>query len=182
MPPAPPARAAAVPKGKRVKIRVDRHRLRLGGQLRVTGKVRGGVAAGAHVRVLARTKHGQWRRLRRKPVNADGTFGTWPRLLRSVSISRAGRVHRLALRGLHLGRHTRLIRIRAVVTRAGRSNVVRVRIVPRRAHSAHSKRKAAAHHKRKAKQRKGAQHRKRHHKHTHHKRAHHPRVEHFSYA
>src|SRR6185437_6858907 len=79
VPPAPPAQKASVPKGKRnrVRISVDRHRLRLGGQLRVTGTVRGRVAPGAHVRVLVRTRHGNWRRLRRKPVNPDGTFATW---------------------------------------------------------------------------------------------------------
>jgi hypothetical protein len=102
---------------------------------------------GAHVRVLLRTRHGHWRRLRRKPVNADGTFATWPRLLRSVGISRFGRVHRFALRNLHLSRHTRLVRIRAVATHAGRSNVIRVRIRPRRPHAPRSAKK---HHRKRA--------------------------------
>jgi hypothetical protein len=176
VPPAPPAHKASVPKGKRTRVTIDvnRHRLRLGGQLRVTGKVRGRVAPDAHVRVLVRSGHGKWRRLRRKPVNGDGTFGTWPRLLRTVTASRAGEVHRYTLRGLHLGRHTRLIRMRAVVTRAGRSNVVRVRVRLHPARAAHHKREKAVHHKRKT-------HHKR--KAKKHKRAgRHKRVEHFSYA
>jgi hypothetical protein len=75
-----------------------------------------------------RTAGGKWRRLRRKPVNADGTFATWPRYLRSVRAARAGKVRPYKLRNLHLSRRARVIRIRAVVTGAGRSNVVRVRL------------------------------------------------------
>jgi hypothetical protein len=154
--PPPPAEKASVPRKKvrRVTLSVDRHRLALGGQLRVTGKVRGRLAARAHVRVMLRTRHGHWRRLRRKPVNADGTFATWPRLLRSVSVSRVGRIHRLTLRNLHLSRHTRLIRLPAVDPRAGRSNVVRVRLRVRRSHAAakHRARRQdhRAHHKQRA--------------------------------
>jgi hypothetical protein len=136
VPPSPPpanATRAKKKKGKRVRIGVDRRSLRLGGQLRLSGKVRGTVRRGAHVRVQVRTAGGKWRRLRRKPVNADGTFGTWPRYLRSVRAARAGKLHRYKLRNLHLSRRARVIRIRAVVTGAGRSNVVRVRLRPRRA-------------------------------------------------
>jgi hypothetical protein len=184
VPPTPPAEKANVPKSKRkrVTISVDRHRLRLGGQLKVTGKVRGRVVAGAHVRVLFRTRHGEWRRLRRKPVNADGTFATWPRLLRTVTASRAGKINRYTLRGLHIGRHTRLIRMRAVVTRAGRSNVVRVRIRLRPAPTARH-RKAAVHRNRTHQGRHATHNRQRHRKRAHGKRSHRKqRAEQFVYA
>jgi len=72
------------------------------------------------VRIQVRTRHGHWRRLRRKPPNADGTFGTSARLTRGYRLSR-----------LRLGRHTRLLLIQATVARAGKSNVVRVRLVKR---------------------------------------------------
>ena len=134
-PAAPPARSTTAKKkkrGKRVRISVNRRSLRLGGQLRLSGKVRGTVRRGAHVRVQVRTAGGKWRRLRRKPVNADGTFATWPRYLPSARAARAGKARRYKLRNLHLTRRARVIRIRAVVTGAGRSNVVRVRLRPGR--------------------------------------------------
>jgi hypothetical protein len=100
--------------GKRrpVVLRADRHRLRRGARLHLTGKVRG-AAPGARVRLQVRARAGHWRRIRGKRVNADGSFA-------------------FILRNRDLGRRARMIRIRAVAARAGRSNVVRVRLVPRR--------------------------------------------------
>jgi hypothetical protein len=117
-----PAPAAGAPvsgkkRGKRgrVVIHADKHRLRLGGKLHLSGRVRGAVPKRAHVRIHVRSRHGQWRRLRRKPPHADGSFATSARF-----------------RDLALSRRTRVILIRAVIDRAGKSNVVRVRLVPRR--------------------------------------------------
>jgi hypothetical protein len=139
--PVPPAQSPAKStqerkngkRGKRVRISVNRRSLGLGGQLRISGKVRGKVRPDARVRFQVRTAASNWRRLRRKPVNADGTFATWPRFLRAVRAARAGKAKRFKLRDVHLSQRTRVIRIRAVVTGAGRSNVVRVRLKYRRA-------------------------------------------------
>ena len=131
VPPAgPPASAAKErrKRGKRVRISVNRRNLRLGGQLRISGRVRGAVRRDARVRFQVRTAGGKWRRLRRKPVNADGTFATWPRFVRAVRAARAGKPRRFKLRDVHLSRNARVVRIRAVLTGSGRSNVVRVRL------------------------------------------------------
>jgi hypothetical protein len=107
----PESAQGASGKRRRVVLRADRGRLRLGERLRLTGNVRG-AARLAQVRIQIRTRGGNWRRLRRKRVNADGSFA-------------------FILRNRDLGRHARVIRIRAVAARAGKSNVVRVRLVPR---------------------------------------------------
>jgi hypothetical protein len=116
-------------KQRRVVLRVTPRRLSLGRTLRLSGRVRGTVPKHARVRIQVGTRRGPWRPLRRKTPNADGTFATSARFTRSARSS--------ATRGLRLGhvqfsRGTRVIRIRAVVRRAGKSNMVRVRLVPRR--------------------------------------------------
>jgi hypothetical protein len=127
-----PARAASKGSGRhyarRVLLRVNTHKLWVGGQLRIRGHVRGGVPAGARVRVDFRTR-GQrhWHRLRRKPVEANGRFATWPRLTRPAHVSRFG-APILRLRDRHLSAHARIVRFRAFVHGVGRSGVVRVRI------------------------------------------------------
>ncbi len=95
---------------RRVVLRVRRHSVRLGGKVRLHGKVRGAVSAGARVRLMVRS-HGRWHVLRRKPLQAGGTFATNPRL----GSSRLTRGHGV-------------LRIRAVVKGVGRSNVVRIRL------------------------------------------------------
>jgi hypothetical protein len=97
-------------KKRRVTLRADARRIVVGQTLHLSGNVRGKVRRGAQVRIQVRARHAHWRHLRRKPLNADGTFGTSSRFLRSP----------------------RVILIRAVVARAGQSNIVRVRLVPRR--------------------------------------------------
>jgi hypothetical protein len=133
VPPAgPPAaqgkRKKAKGKSRRVTLRADARRIVLGQTLHLSGNVRGTVPRRAQVRIQMRVRHGHWRRLRRKPLNADRTFATSSRFFRSARASGG----KLRLAHLRLGRHTRVILIRAVVARAGRSNVVRVRLVPRR--------------------------------------------------
>jgi hypothetical protein len=73
-----------------------------------------------------------WHRLRRKPVEADGTFATWPRLTRPAHTSRNGGRRGLRLRDRRVSTHARLIRIRAVVQHVGHSRVVRVYVYHRR--------------------------------------------------
>jgi hypothetical protein len=90
---------------RRVVLRVRRHSVRAGGKVRLRGKVRGAFSAKAHVRLLVRS-NGRWRVLRRKPLEAEGTFAA-------------------SVRPRH--RH-RVLRIRAVVKGVGRSNVVRVTV------------------------------------------------------
>jgi hypothetical protein len=67
--------------------------------------VRGAVSAKAHVRLMVRS-HGHWRVLRRKPLQAGGTFAA----------------------SLRPGHGHRMLRIRAVIKGVGRSNVVRVTV------------------------------------------------------
>jgi hypothetical protein len=135
-PPPPPARSARV-RGRRVKLTVDRRSVLLGGQLRISGTVRGGVTPGAHVRIMLKTRGAhQWRRLRRKALTLDGSFATWPRFLRDVRASRVSGIHRYTLRGLHLSRHVHRIKLRAIVTHAGRSKVLRIRVQHKRARAA----------------------------------------------
>jgi hypothetical protein len=120
-----------------VRISVDKRRVLLGGRLKINGSVRGGITRGAHVRIMLKTRGAhQWRRLRRKLVNPDGSFATWPRYLRDVRAARRAGVHRYTLRGLHLSRHVHRIKLRAIVTHAGRSKVLKIRVRHKRAHRA----------------------------------------------
>ena len=95
---------------RRVVLRARRHSVRLGGRIKLHGKVRGSVSAGARVRLMVRS-HGRWHVLRRKPLQAGGTFATNAHL------------RNIRLRGAH-----RVLRIRAVVRGVGRSNVIRIRL------------------------------------------------------
>ena len=106
-------------RGRRVVLHADRNKLRLGATLHLTGRVRGTVPKRARVRIQVRTRRGHWRQLRRKPTNANGTFGA------------SARFARARLSKVRIGRRTRLVMIRAVIARAGSSNVVRVRLVTR---------------------------------------------------
>jgi hypothetical protein len=117
----PPARK------RRVVLRAARRFVRVGHKIRLRGKVRGAFPPGAHVRIMVRTRHG-WQRLRRKPIAADGSFGTNPRLVRRPGTARTGGHARLALKRVRLKRGARVVKIRAVVKGVGRSKVVRVRV------------------------------------------------------
>jgi hypothetical protein len=131
--PATPARAAskkqkARRRGRPIVIRAEKRRLQLGHKLRLHGKVRRAVRRGARVRIMLKSAGRHWRRLRRKPLNANRTFATWPRLVLTARASRSTGRHRYLLRDLHISRHTRVIKLRAFVRGVGRSNIVRVRI------------------------------------------------------
>jgi hypothetical protein len=93
--------------------------LRGGATLHLTGSVRGSLPKGMRVRIQVRTKHGHWRRLRQKRLNADGTFGASARLVRA------------RLSNVRVGRRARPVFLRAVVPHVGQSNVVRVRLARR---------------------------------------------------
>jgi len=97
-----------------------------GGKVRLRGKAKQ-APPGARVRIQVRTK-GHWRRLRRKPVEADGTFGTNPRLGRYARASRSGSHGRLHLENVRLRHGIRVLKFRATVKGLGHSNVVRVRV------------------------------------------------------
>ena len=121
----PPRKRAS---SKRLVVLRSTHRsVWAGGQVRLRGKVKGKAAAGARARIEVRTK-GHWRRLKRKPVEADGTFGTYPRLGRYARASAKGRHGRLHLENVRLRHGTRVLKFRATVKGLGRSNVVRVRV------------------------------------------------------
>jgi hypothetical protein len=111
---------------KHVALRADAQRIVLGQTLHLSGNVLSKVPGRARIRIQVRTRHGHWRRLRRQPLNADRTFGTSAQFLRSARTSS----QELKIDHLRLSRHTRVILIRAVIERAGKSNVVRVRLVP----------------------------------------------------
>jgi hypothetical protein len=113
-------------KKRHVALRADAGRIVLGQTLHLSGNVITTVPGGARLRIQVRTRHGQWRRLRHQPLNADRTFGASAQFLRSAGASS----QELRIDQLRLSRHTRLILIRAVIARAGKSNVVRVRLVP----------------------------------------------------
>jgi hypothetical protein len=102
-------------------LRAVKHSVRVGRKVKLRGKVRGAFRAGARVRLMVRSG-GRWHALRRKPVDANGTFGTNARLARKAGASR------LALKKVRLRHRVRVLRIRAVVKGVGRSNVVRVRV------------------------------------------------------
>ena len=122
--------AAAQPpatRKRRIVLRAARRSVRIGGRVRLRGEVRGTLPAGADVRLMVRSRHG-WHRLRKKPIDADGTFATSPRLVRRASASRRHGTSRLALKHVRLARGVRVLRIRAVVKGVGRSKVVRVRV------------------------------------------------------
>jgi hypothetical protein len=108
-------------------LRSHNHAVWAGGQVRLRGKIRGTVPAGARVRIELRT-NGRWRRLRRKPVEANGTFASHPRVARVPHASRRGAHRALALKNVRLRRGIRVLRLRAVVGGVGRSNLVRVRV------------------------------------------------------
>jgi hypothetical protein len=141
-----PAEASSVAPRERsprraIALHAHRHAVWVGGQLRLRGKVRGNVAPRARVRLQVRT-HGHWRRFRKKPVEANGTFATWPHLGRVAHASRSGkRVLRLRARRLRSG--VRVLRVRAVVHGVGRSRVLKIRVRRHHAHRAHHR-----HHKR----------------------------------
>jgi hypothetical protein len=84
------------------------------------------VPAGRKVRIQVRVGR-HWHRLRRKPIQADGTFRTNPRLKRSRHAAWYG-VPRLRLKHVHLRPGVRVLKLRAVVRGVGHSNVVRVRV------------------------------------------------------
>jgi hypothetical protein len=141
-PPAPLAKSAAkAPKPRHaVVLRANKHALWLGGQLRLRGRVRSAVTSGMRVRVQVRTRGHHWRRLRRKPVEANGAFSTWPRLGRGARVSRHG--HRtLRFRDLRVSRRAKVLRIRALVKGVGRSRTIKVRIHVHRAKRGHHKRR-----------------------------------------
>jgi hypothetical protein len=123
----PPPPEAQSHKSRAIVLRVNKHRIRVGGRLRLHGKVRAKVAAGTHVRIQVRVGR-RWQRLRRKLVEGDGTFGTSPRLARGAHVSRHGRPARLRLKHVRLRRGVRVLKLRAVIRGVGHSNVVRVRI------------------------------------------------------
>ena len=123
----PPEAQSRKPRKRKVVLRADKHKLRVGRKLRLRGKVRVQVPAGRHVRFQVRVGH-RWHRLRRKPIQGDGTFATNPRLKRGAHASRWGAPARLRLKRVHLRPGVRVIKIRAVVRGVGRSNVIRVRI------------------------------------------------------
>jgi hypothetical protein len=102
---------------RRVVLRADTKMLQPGATLHLSGSVRGSLPKRASVRIQIRTRHGHWHRLRRKSPNADGTFGTSARYTRGSKLSH-----------VRVGRRARLVLLRAVVARAGKSNVVRVRL------------------------------------------------------
>ena len=112
---------------RRVILRTARHSVWVGGKVHLRGRVRGAFPAGARVRLLVHSG-GRWHRLRRKPLQADGAFATNLRLGHSARAARHGGHRRLTLRKVRLRRGLRVLRIRAVVKGAGRSNVVRVRV------------------------------------------------------
>jgi hypothetical protein len=98
----------------------------IGGQLRLRGRVRGQIPAGARVRLQVLTK-GNWRRFGEKPVEANGRFTSWPRLGRGGHAS--GHGHRvLRLGEQRLRSSVRMLRIRAVVRGAGRSRILHIRV------------------------------------------------------
>jgi hypothetical protein len=119
--------AGPAPVARAVVLRTAAHRVWVGGKVRLRGKVRGAVPAGARVRFMVRSK-GRWHRLRRKPVEADGTFATNARLAHRASAARTHGKRRLALKSVRLRHGIKVLRIRAVVKGVGRSNVVRVRV------------------------------------------------------
>jgi hypothetical protein len=112
---------------RRLVLRCRNHSVWAGGKIRLYGKVRGSAKAGARVRFQVRV-NGHWRRLRRKPLEANGTFETHPRLGRSARAARANGHSRLHLKDVRLRRGTRVLKLRAVLRGHGYSNVVRVRI------------------------------------------------------
>ena len=122
-----PPRQSAKRRARMVVLRSASHAVWAGGQIRLTGKVRRQARAGARVRIEVRSG-GTWRRLRRKPLAADGTFASWPRLGRSAHAARRGGHGRLHLRNVRLRRGIRVLKFRATVKGLGRSNVVRVRV------------------------------------------------------
>ena len=96
----------------------------VGGQLRLRGRVRGQIQAGARVRLQVLTK-GNWRRFREKPVEANGRFTSWPHLGRGGHAS--GHGHRvLRLGEQRLRSSVRVLKIRAVVRGAGRSRILQI--------------------------------------------------------
>jgi hypothetical protein len=121
----PPRKRA--PSKRLVVLRSMHRAVWAGGQVRLRGKVRGQAPAAARARIEVRTK-GHWRRLKRKPVEADGTFGTYPRLGRYARASARGRHGRLHLENVRVRHGIRVLKFRATVKGLGRSNVVRVRV------------------------------------------------------
>jgi hypothetical protein len=120
--PTPPSRHR-----RRVVLHVARHAVRIGGHVVLRGKVRGTLPAGADVRLMVRSGR-HWLRLRRKPIEAGGTFASSPRLVRKAAAARRYGPERLALKNVRLPHGVMVLRIRAVVRGVGRSNVVRVRV------------------------------------------------------
>jgi hypothetical protein len=107
-------------------LRASKRRVRVGHRLRLRGHVRGSFPAGSRVRFQVRLK-GHWLRFRQKPVEANGTFASWPHLGHKASASRHG--HRvLRLRDRRLRRGIRVLKIRAVVKGVGRSRPIHVRV------------------------------------------------------
>ncbi len=124
---APPEAQSSRPRARKIVLRVLRHRVRVGHKLRLHGHVRVKVPAGKVVRIQVRVGH-RWHRLRRKPIQADGSFGTNPRLGRPAHASWSGAPGRLRLKHVRLRRGVRVLKLRAVVRGVGHSNVVRVRV------------------------------------------------------
>jgi hypothetical protein len=123
----PPEAQSSRPHRRSIVLRAARHRLRVGRKLRLRGKVRAKVPAGRKVRIQVRVGH-HWHRLRRKPIQADGSFRTNPRLKGSAHASRYGVPGRLRLKQVHLRRGVRVLKLRAVIRGVGHSNVVHVRV------------------------------------------------------
>jgi hypothetical protein len=122
-----PPRQSLKRRKRRLVLRSNTRSVWAGGQVRLRGEARGGAPAGAHVRIRVRSRGG-WHRLRRKPLEADGSFQTNPRLARLATASRRGSGGRLALKGVRLPRGIRVLAIQAAVKGVGRSNVVRIRV------------------------------------------------------
>jgi hypothetical protein len=125
-PPTPPAAQARRPHRRKVVLHVKHHRVHPGGRIKLSGKVR---SRKEHLRVRIEVKVGHhWRGLRRKPVEANGTFATWPHLKRRAHASYWGARTSLHLKHVRLRHGVRVLKLRAVVRHVGHSNVVHVRI------------------------------------------------------
>jgi hypothetical protein len=105
--------------GRKVTLRALRRSVRLGRQVRLTGRVL--VASRRKVRIELR-RRGRWTRVRALAQAGDGTFGT------RLRVHRQGRRKAVALRRVRLPRRARVLVLRAAVPGVGRSRAVRVRL------------------------------------------------------
>jgi hypothetical protein len=107
----------------RISLHGNRRKVRLGRRIHLFGKVRADLIGDERVEFEALTR-GRWRHLMESRVKGGGKFNATTRLYRVVRQARGGRSKRtLKVRRLHLG-NVRKLRVRAVVSRVGRSDVV----------------------------------------------------------